>query len=346
VADEVRIWQVAGDDSLKEVKPWKLDLEERIENWISKDISILVPDGSGLLVIGRQVKTDFGGEIDLLCMDSNGDLVIVELKRDKTPREVTAQALDYASWVESLDSDQIEEIASGFLPKEMSLRDAFENAFEDLGLDLPEVINGQHSIVIVASKVDDSTERIIRYLSSKGININFVRFHMFKAAEGDEFLVRTFTIPLDEAEQNVMRGGKTKHTSQLKTLEVRLKGCMNEAECTFLKARLEDPAQAFDKRKVALLYRIGGKTRFSVRARGDHAHVIQIGRFGDDLEFWNEHLSSPKAGKRKKGESLGFALSTSSDFEYFQHMMEKEASKLKWLPKANGDEEEDQDDEK
>ena len=50
-------------------------------------------------MIGREVETDFGGSIDILCIDAEGDLVIVELKRDRTPREVTAQALDYASWV-------------------------------------------------------------------------------------------------------------------------------------------------------------------------------------------------------------------------------------------------------
>lgn len=68
-----------------------LDLESRLEEWLAADISILDP---GLLVIGCEVETDFGGFIDLLCVDVAGDLVVVELKRDKTPREITAQALD------------------------------------------------------------------------------------------------------------------------------------------------------------------------------------------------------------------------------------------------------------
>ena len=55
---------------------------------------MLDPD---LLVIGRQVPTGFGGTVDLLCLDPTGALVVVELKKGKTPREVTAQALDYAS---------------------------------------------------------------------------------------------------------------------------------------------------------------------------------------------------------------------------------------------------------
>jgi len=47
-----------------------------------------------------------GGIIDLLCIDESGNLIVVELKRDKTPREVTAQTLDYASWVDSLTSER------------------------------------------------------------------------------------------------------------------------------------------------------------------------------------------------------------------------------------------------
>ena len=64
------------------------------------------------MVIGRQVETDFGGYIDLLCLDSKGDVVIIELKRGRTPREVTVQTLDYASWVNKLSHDKIAEIAS------------------------------------------------------------------------------------------------------------------------------------------------------------------------------------------------------------------------------------------
>jgi RecB family endonuclease NucS len=72
-----------------------LNLESRLQEWLVGDIS--VPDPA-LLVIGRELGTDFRGWIDILCIDVDGDLVIVELRRDKTPREVTAQALDYASW--------------------------------------------------------------------------------------------------------------------------------------------------------------------------------------------------------------------------------------------------------
>ena len=105
--NEIKLWRIEGE-SLAEWTPAHLDLEARLETWIERDVSILSPD---LLVIGRQVETDFGGVIDLLCLNGRGDLVVVELKRDRTPREVTAQALETASWVRGLGSDDISEIA-------------------------------------------------------------------------------------------------------------------------------------------------------------------------------------------------------------------------------------------
>ncbi|MBD1814499.1 DUF91 domain-containing protein, partial [Microcoleus sp. FACHB-DQ6] len=108
MSDQMRLWEISKD-KLNEITESKLDLEFRLETWLDNDISILADD---LLVIGRQVITDYGGKLDLLCIDRNGDLVIVELKKDKTSREVTAQALDYASWVKDLSKERVTEIAN------------------------------------------------------------------------------------------------------------------------------------------------------------------------------------------------------------------------------------------
>jgi hypothetical protein len=200
MAEEVRLWQVE-DDSLKEISGTKLNLEERIEKWIQRDISVLDPN---LLVIGQQVETDDGKFIDLLCIDDEGSLVIVELKRHKAPREVTAQALDYASWVKTLTAEDVEKIAVAYFKGE-PLKSAFEKKF----LDYPEVVNERHKILIVASEIDDSTERIIRYLSEAGIGINAVRFKFYKATDGREFISRTFTVALEEAEKTIAKGKRT-----------------------------------------------------------------------------------------------------------------------------------------
>ena len=116
--------------------------------------------------------------------------MIVELKRDRTPRDVTAQALDYASWVEELSKEDVCEIADAHI--DGGLDQAFNDKF---GEELPEAVNADHRILVVGSEVDSSTERILRYPSGKhGVNINAATFHYFQPDDGPVLLARVFVI--------------------------------------------------------------------------------------------------------------------------------------------------------
>jgi hypothetical protein len=128
------------------------------------------------MLIGRQEDTGFGGRIDLLAIAPDGALVLIELKRNRTPREVVAQALDYASWVENLTADDIARIYGRFAPGQ-SLSKNFRQRY---GQDLDEdSLNQSHQIIIVAAALDDSTERIVAYLSGRDIPINVLFFQVF-----------------------------------------------------------------------------------------------------------------------------------------------------------------------
>ncbi|MCL2418196.1 MAG: endonuclease NucS, partial [Conexibacteraceae bacterium] len=171
------------------------------QEWLAHDISILDPE---LLVIGSEVQTDFNGLIDLLCIDREGELVIVELKRDRTPREVVALALDYASWVTTLSSDRVTEIAGNHL--EGGFDDAFTKRF---GTEVPETLNGNHRILVVGSEIDASSERIIRYLSdTHGVNINAATFQYFRPPGGSELVARVFVLEPSELEIKTRTKGK------------------------------------------------------------------------------------------------------------------------------------------
>lgn len=185
---ELGIWRIDGET--RRVLPARLDREDRLETILHGDVSIV---GLDVLVVGRQVLTDYGKRIDLLAIDAEGDLVVIELKRDRTPREVVAQLLDYGSWVKGLDRDAILERWA-----EQSTV-AFDEAFRDRFGSLPESINEGHRLVIVASELDASTERIVRYLSEAGIPINAVFFRCFQD-EGREYLTRTWFVEPNEAE--------------------------------------------------------------------------------------------------------------------------------------------------
>ncbi|MFX4223495.1 MAG: hypothetical protein ACMVO3_22485 [Thalassobaculum sp.] len=159
--------------SLVRVKRSSLANEAMLQGWVAKDPSIV---GLDVLVIGREVTIENGGRIDILAIDREGDLSIIELKRDRTPREVIAQVLDYASWVAGLTTKDVHEIANKKLNG--SLTDAFKERFET---SLPETLNGNHNMIIVASEFDASSERIVKYLANvHGVAINTAFFTMFE----------------------------------------------------------------------------------------------------------------------------------------------------------------------
>ncbi len=142
------------------------------------------------MLIGRQENTGLGGIIDLLAIAPDSTLVLIELKRDKTPRDVVAQALDYATWVERLQPEDIAAIYSRFSSGK-SLADDFKQRF---GLPLDEDnLNSSHQIIIVAASLDDSTERIVGYLSEREIPINVLCFQVFSNGN-EQFVSRAWLL--------------------------------------------------------------------------------------------------------------------------------------------------------
>jgi hypothetical protein len=198
---ELGIWKLGNKADLVEFSA--LEAENKLENYLEKDLSLV---GSPLMLIGRQVATAFGKFIDLLAMDSEGMLVVIELKRKRTPREVVAQVLDYGSWVASLSRD---EIATIFAEKNSGAE--LEKEFDEkFGASLPDEINTGHRLIIVATELDSSTERIIGYLSEQfGVPINAVFFRYFKDGN-DEYLARSWLIDPTEAESKVIKRGAQK----------------------------------------------------------------------------------------------------------------------------------------
>ena len=105
------------------------------------------------MLIGQQVGTPFGGRIDLLAPAPDGSLVLIELKRGRTSREVVALALDYASWVKQLYVAEIAAIYRRF-SGERGLAKDFKKRFNNILLDDGEW-NQTHQIVIVAAELDE-----------------------------------------------------------------------------------------------------------------------------------------------------------------------------------------------
>jgi len=137
----------------------RLANEDQLQGWIAENPRLI---GLDMLVLGREVSTEYGTRIDVLGLDRDGNMVVIECKRDRTPRDIIGQVLDYASWVSSLTTRQVHEIAAAKLNK--PLQTAFQERF---GAEFPEALNESHNLVIVASEFDASSRRIVEYLAEK-----------------------------------------------------------------------------------------------------------------------------------------------------------------------------------
>jgi len=148
------------------------------------------------MVIGRQVRTAFDKFVDLLCMDRDGNLIVIELKRKSMEREVIAQVLDYGSWVDTVKNDDVFSIYEAYRKKYFPsqtfqpLDKAFCNYFKVK--EMPEELNEAHELVIVGAEFSPPTERIVNYLASTHkVKINAVFFRVFK--DGDrEYIARVW----------------------------------------------------------------------------------------------------------------------------------------------------------
>ena len=148
------------------------------------------------MLIGREVPTAFGGRIDILAIDADGNLTVIELKRNQTPREVVAQLLDYPSWVRHLSSEAIAEI---FIDYQQHFLDTKTPVGIDVALQrqfnsVPDELNVSHRLLIVAGELDTSTERIVAYLQEQyAVDSNVAFFRTFED-EGRLYLTRTWLV--------------------------------------------------------------------------------------------------------------------------------------------------------
>jgi len=181
------IWRMT-DTGPQRLPSSPLDLEQRLEDMLAEDPGMT---GIDLLVVGRQVRTAYGGYIDLLALDADGRVHVLELKRDRTPRDVVAQTLDYGSWVQGLGLEDLEQMFLDHHDSDTSLGEAFAEQFAS---PLPDVVNADQQFTIIASELDPTSDRIVEFLAgSYKVPINAVFFRHF-SDQGRDYLARTWLL--------------------------------------------------------------------------------------------------------------------------------------------------------
>ena len=168
-------------------KETNIELESYLESWLENSPRAFV-EGEPILWIGRQTSANVEESTifpDLLGVDAEGNLVIVELKRSKAPREVVAQLLEYATWAKELSDEQIQEIAKAYFrttKKETTLQDAFGEMFEG---EIP-ALNRRLRLFIIAEEIPSAVLRVSRFLrTSHSMDINCLTVSTFQTESGE-----------------------------------------------------------------------------------------------------------------------------------------------------------------
>ena len=169
-----------------------LNLHERahLQEWLANQPDAL---GEDLLIIQKEFDgfADTRERLDLLALDKDGQLVVIENKLDDSGRDVTWQALKYATYVSSLTKAQIVDIYQSYLERYCGGGNAMQSICEFLDVEeLEEVVlnpgNDQRLMLIAANFRKEVTSTVL-WLREHRIDARC--FKVSPYSFGDELLV-------------------------------------------------------------------------------------------------------------------------------------------------------------
>jgi hypothetical protein len=203
----MEVYLVERDD-MKRVPESDLETEPNLEQRLVRTDGARIGEVE-VLYVGRQGSPGDGGIFDILGVDERGDTVIVELKRDRAPRDIVAQALEYASEIRNVEYSYLNDQYRTFLREEQgytdpaeipSLREAHADYF-NLDDTLSErEFNDDQRLVVVGTEFRDVSLNMADFLREHGIDIVAVEYSTYRAEEERIELLTTDGIrrPLSE----------------------------------------------------------------------------------------------------------------------------------------------------
>ena len=175
---------------------------DHLQEWIAKQPDVL---GEDLLIIQKEFSgfDDTQERLDLLAMDKQGALVIIENKLDDSGKDVTWQAMKYASYCSGLSKANITKIYQQYL----NINEPDANAEERIsdfmdGQDFEELVLNKgvsQRIILIAAKFRKEVTSPVLWLMNFKVRLQCFRVTPF--AMGEElFLNVEQIIPTQDAE--------------------------------------------------------------------------------------------------------------------------------------------------
>ena len=191
-------------EEITETTFYESNLKERqhIEEWLRKNPEIM---GEELLIIGHEYDDFENNErIDLLAIDKEGNLVVIEVKRDNSGISVDFQALKYVSYMSRRTLKEIIEIYSKYIDDNSLQLDPIQEIMEFLNVDdeslLNDMINNTQRIIIIGKEFDKRVLSVCAWLYENGINIKCISIKPYKYNE-EIFIDTNQIIPPEKIEE-------------------------------------------------------------------------------------------------------------------------------------------------
>ncbi|NVK57341.1 MAG: DUF4268 domain-containing protein [Alteromonadaceae bacterium] len=179
------------------------NLRERdnLQEWLAHQPDAL---GEELLIIQKEFDgfADTRERLDLLALDTDGQLVVIENKLDDSGRDVAWQAIKYAAYVSSLTKSQIIDIYQTYLDRYCGGGNASENISEFLKVDTLDgvVLNEGHDqrLMFIAANFRKEVTSTVLWLREHKIDARCLRVTPYRH-ENDLFVDIQQVIPTPEA---------------------------------------------------------------------------------------------------------------------------------------------------
>lgn len=191
-----------------------------IQNLLKMNIEVL---DEGLMVIAEEFGDwlDSSRRIDLLCLDSDANLVVVELKRTDDGGHMELQALRYAAMVARMTFDQLVDTHARFKSSLHPDEDAARSAIlEFLGWAAPDEDQLAQDVRIVLASANFGKEltTAVLWLNERGIDIRCVRLKPHRMKDGPLLLdIQQIIPPPEAADFQTQIGVKSQAKRQNKT---------------------------------------------------------------------------------------------------------------------------------
>ena len=198
---------------MREVNFSDLGLRERldIQEWVADNPSIL---GDDLLMIGKEFSgfDKTGDRLDLLAVDTDGRLVVIELKRDDSGTDAHWQAIKYASYLQHVKQQDIIRMFAEYR-NDLSEEAAEEELRSHLNEDNLTSLNNDQRIVLASHRFAPEVTSAALWLNQKSISNNQVTCVKLTPYQEEEngalYLQANTIIPVPGAERFVVTVGPT-----------------------------------------------------------------------------------------------------------------------------------------